>query len=72
MHAGEVQIEESDDEQLLGVTREKASQKFHGRMRISIYMEPKKLKFLMKAFASPSLAIAHLFRCSTIALLAVG
>ena len=64
MHVGEVQIEESDDEKLLGITLDKkltfkkhvqaickkASQKLHALTRISIYMEPKKLKVLMKAF----------------------
>ena len=64
MHVGEVQIEEIDDEKLLGITLDKkltfkkhvqaickkASQKLHALTRISIYMEPKKLKVLMKAF----------------------
>ena len=64
MHVGEVQMEESDDEKLLGITLDKkltfkkhvqaickkASQKLHALTRISIYMEPKKLKVLMKAF----------------------
>ena len=63
MHVGEVQIEESDDEKLLGITHDenlpfkntskqfckKASQKLHALTRNSIYMEPKKLK-LMKTF----------------------
>ena len=64
IHVGEVQIEESDDEKLLGITLDKklsfkkhvqalckkASQKLHALTRISIYMEPDKLKLLMKAF----------------------
>ena len=63
MHVGEVQIEESDDKRLLGITldkkltfekhaqtiHKKASQKLHALTRISIFMEPKKLKLLMKA-----------------------
>ena len=64
MYVGEAQIEESDDEQLLGITLDKklsfkkhiqmlckkASQKLHALTRISIFMEPKKLKLLMKTF----------------------
>ena len=67
IHVGELQIEESDDEKLLGkviITLDKklsfkkhvqalckkASQKLHALTRISIYMEPDKLKLLMKAF----------------------
>ena len=62
MHVGDAQIEESDDEKLLGITLDKklsfkkhvqtlckkASQKLHALIRISILMEPKKLKLLMK------------------------
>ena len=64
MHVGEAQIEESDDEKLLGITLDKKSsfkkhaqtlckkaiQKLHALTRISILMEPKKLKLLMKTF----------------------
>ena len=64
MHVGEVQIEESDDEKLLGITLDKklsfkkhvqtlwkkANQKLHALTPISIYMEPEKLKLMMKAF----------------------
>ena len=64
IRVGEVQIEESDEEKLLGVTLDKrlsfkkhvltlckkASQKLHALTRISIYMEPEKLKLLMKTF----------------------
>ena len=64
MYVGEVQIEESDHEKLVGIALDKklcfkkhvkilckkASQKLHALTRISIYMEPEKLKLLMKAF----------------------
>ena len=64
MYVGEVQIEESDHEKLLGIALDKkscykkhakilckkASQKLHALTRISIYMEHEKLKLLMKAF----------------------
>ena len=64
MHVGEVQIEESGNEKLLGITLvkkssfkkhvqtlfKKASQKLHALTRISIYMEPEKLKLVIKAF----------------------
>ena len=63
MHVGEVQIEESDDKKLLGITLDKkltfikpvqatckkASQKRHALTCISINMKPKTLKLLMKA-----------------------
>ena len=63
MHVGEVQIEESDDEKLPGITLDKklnfrnmskryvkASPKLLALTRISIYMKSEKLKLLMKAF----------------------
>ena len=60
MHIGEAQIEESDDEKLLGITLDKklsfkklckkGSQKLLALTRISIFMDPKKLKLLMKTF----------------------
>ena len=64
MHVGEVQIEESDDEMLVSLTLDKklsfkkhvqticktASQKLHVLARISIYIEPEKLKLLVKTF----------------------
>ena len=64
VHVGEAQIEESGEEKLLGITLDKklsfknhvktlckkASQKLHALARISIYMEPEKLKLLMKTF----------------------
>ena len=64
MHVGEVQIEESDDKKLLGITLDKtltfkkpveatckqASQKLHALTCISICREPKTLKLLMKAY----------------------
>ena len=64
IHVGEAQIEESGEEKLLGITLDKklsfknhvktlckkASQKLHALARISIYMEPEKLKLLMKTF----------------------
>ena len=65
MRVREVQIEESDEEKLLGATFDKklslkkhvltlcknGSQKFHALRRISIYMQLEKLKLLMKTFA---------------------
>ena len=64
VHIGEAQIEESDEEKLLGIDLDKklsfkkhvrtlckkASQKLHALTRISVYMEPDKLKLLMKTF----------------------
>ena len=64
IHLGEAQIEENDEEKLLGITLDKklsfkkhvqtlckkASQKLHALARISIFMEPEKLKLLMKTF----------------------
>ncbi len=65
IHIGEAQIEESDEEKLLGIDLDKklsfkkhvrtlckkASQKLHALLtRISVYMEPDKLKLLMKTF----------------------
>ena len=72
MHVGEVQIEENDDEKLLGITLDKkltfnkhvqaickiANQKLYALTSISIYMEPKKLKLLKKSFLMP-----HFTRC---------
>ena len=65
MRVGEMQIEESDEKKLLGVTLDKklsmkkhaltlckkASQKLQVLTRISIYMEPEKFKLLMNTFA---------------------
>ena len=64
LHVGKAVIEESDEETLLGVILDtklnfkihlqtlckKASQKLHALSRISIFMEPKKLKLMMKTF----------------------
>ena len=64
IHIGEAQIEESDEEKLLGINLDKklsfkkhvqtlckkASQKLHALTRISVFVEPEKLKLLMKAF----------------------
>ena len=64
IHIAEAQIEESGEEKLLGIALDKklsfknhvktickkASQKLHALARISIYMEPEKLKLLMKTF----------------------
>ena len=75
MHVGEAQIEESDDEKLLGITLDKKlsfkkhvqtlckkdCQKLHALTRISIFMEPKKLKLLMKTFI-----MSHFSYCSLI------
>ena len=64
LHVGKAVIEESDEETLLGVILDtklnfkthlqtlckKASQKLHALSRISIFMEPKKLKLMMNTF----------------------
>ena len=69
-----MQIEENDDEKLLGITIDKkltfkkhvqaickkASQKFHALTCILIYMEPKKLKLFMKAFVMSQLSYCSL------------
>ena len=61
IHIGEAQIEESDEDKLLGINLDKklsfkkhvqtlckkASQKLHALTRISVFMEPEKLKLLM-------------------------
>ena len=63
-HIGEAQVKESEEQKLLGITVDKKlsfkkhvqtlckkfSQKFHALARISICMEPDKLKLLMKTF----------------------
>ena len=67
---------EGDDEKLLSVTRDKklsfkqhilafckkASQKLHALTRISIFMEPEKLKLLMKIFVMSQVSYCLLMR----------